>query len=86
LTSVKYFLPFPKVPNDVNIAAELIGGENRTISMAAQDSSDFNLDMPESDILVFSNTTSINVTWYQNNDMDIVDYYILSVQVSKGTF
>ena len=52
------------------------------LSMAAQDNSDFNLVMSGSDILVFSNKTFINLTWHQNNDMDIIDDYILSANVS----
>ena len=75
-------LPF-KVPGEINITAELIGGENRTLSMVFQDSNDFNLVIFGVDILVFSNKTFINVSWYQSIDMDIVDDYIFSADVSN---
>ena len=74
------FLLF-KVPGEINITAKVIGAENGTLSMAEEDNGVFNLVIPGTDILIFSKTF-INLTWYEKNDMDIVDDYILSANVS----
>ena len=72
------------MPGEITICYELLGPMNRTLAGAVrqQVSGELNLILEDVEIITFTNNTAYNLSWTQNNTMDIVDDYFAMAEVS----
>ena len=70
------------MPGELSISSTLLGPENRTLVRTRSANNGLDLIPLDFDISVFSNETVYNLSFIQINNMDVVQDYSVTAQVS----